>query len=247
MTLLVVVGQSNFIIQNAFKGLFWFLFPCSLIICNDIMAYMCGIVAGRKFIDRPLTKLSPNKTWEGFVGALFCTLVWSFVFSRWLAQFSWFICPRELTSNMFAPGISQCIPEQIFLPREYQLPVEAIAFLHRIGFNWTSVTLLPVQLHALAFALFASLIAPFGGFFASGIKRAYQKKDFDSLFPGHGGVTDRMDCQLIMGLFTYVYHTAFISTSSIVDAASIIFAISQLPSSEQQTIWKHFNRTQLYK
>ncbi|EOD20398.1 phosphatidate cytidylyltransferase [Emiliania huxleyi CCMP1516] len=38
---------------------------------------------------------------------------------------------------------------------------------------------------------FASLVAPFGGFFASGIKRAYKIKDFSAIIPGHGGVFDR--------------------------------------------------------
>jgi CDP-diglyceride synthetase len=49
----------------------------------------------------------------------------------------------------------------------------------------------PVQFHMIALALFASLIAPFGGFMASGIKRAYNIKDFGTLIPGHGGFTDR--------------------------------------------------------
>lgn len=60
----------------------------------------------------------------------------------------------------------------------------------------------------LILALFASTIGPFGGFFASGLKRSIKIKDFANLIPGHGGVSDRMDCQLIMGSFTYFYlHT----------------------------------------
>lgn len=35
---------------------------------------------------------------------------------------------------------------------------------------------MPVQTHAMAFGLFASLVAPFGGFFASGFKRAFNIK-----------------------------------------------------------------------
>lgn len=35
---------------------------------------------------------------------------------------------------------------------------------------------MPVQWHALCFGLFASIIAPFGGFFASGFKRAFNIK-----------------------------------------------------------------------
>jgi hypothetical protein len=49
----------------------------------------------------------------------------------------------------------------------------------------------PIQMHALWLGMFASLVAPFGGFLASAIKRAYGIKDFDSLIPGHGGVMDR--------------------------------------------------------
>ena len=46
-------------------------------------------------------------------------------------------------------------------------------------------------------ATFASLVAPFGGFFASGFKRAFDIKDFGDSIPGHGGMTDRMDCQCV--------------------------------------------------
>jgi phosphatidate cytidylyltransferase len=46
--------------------------------------------------------------------------------------------------------------------------------------------------------LFASFLAPLGGLFASGFKRAIKIKDFANLIPGHGGLTDRMDCQILM-------------------------------------------------
>jgi hypothetical protein len=34
--------------------------------------------------------------------------------------------------------------------------------------------------------------------------------DFDSLIPGHGGFTDRMDCQFIMGMATWIAYTSFV-------------------------------------
>lgn len=40
---------------------------------------------------------------------------------------------------------------------------------------------LPFMVHAVSFAVFASLIAPFGGFFASGFKRAFEIKVFHSV------------------------------------------------------------------
>jgi phosphatidate cytidylyltransferase len=93
---------------------------------------------------------------------------------------------------------------------------------HFESFNVTFATLFtfkiyPIQIHALIMATFASLIAPFGGFFASGFKRANKMKDFAASIPGHGGVTDRMDCQLIMGLFSYLYIESFLKKEPIVD------------------------------
>ena len=68
-----------------------------------------------------------------------------------------------------------------------------------------------LQIHAMILGCFAGFIAPFGGFFASGFKRAFKIKDFGDSIPGHGGVTDRMDCQLLMGMFTCVWQNAFFS------------------------------------
>lgn len=45
-----------------------------------------------------------------------------------------------------------------------------------LQFPWKEAPILPVQWHALALGLFASIIAPFGGFFASGFKRAFKFK-----------------------------------------------------------------------
>ncbi len=73
----------------------------------------------------------------------------------------------------------------------------------------------PIQIHALWLALFASIVAPFGGFLASAIKRAYGIKDFDSLIPGHGGFTDRFDCQFLMALCTWVHYNSFCRMTTI--------------------------------
>ena len=39
-----------------------------------------------------------------------------------------------------------------------------------------TITIYPVMIHALFMSVFASVIGPFGGFFASGFKRAFKIK-----------------------------------------------------------------------
>ena len=132
-------------------------------------------------------------------------------------------------------GRLTCEPASYFQWQQYALPVPLAGAAQTVGLAWTHMWARPVQWHALAFALFASLVAPFGGFFASGIKRAYGIKDFESLLPGHGGVTDRMDCQLITGLFSYVYSTTFVFPS-VPSVEQLLHRISMLSADEQRRI-----------
>lgn len=199
--ILLVVVQCKFFASYTLKGLFWFFFPMATVVMNDVSAYFCGITMGRKYIKSVFLKLSPNKTWEGFLGAGVLTLIFSFFFPVLLSKFRWLTCPAEVMSIFpFPPAMQECQVNPIFLPRDYVMPL----------FGGFTVNLLPIQLHGLAYGIFASVIAPFGGFFASAIKRAYDLKDFDNFFPGHGGMMDRMDCQLFMMAFTSFHYQYFI-------------------------------------
>ncbi|GAB4846092.1 phosphatidate cytidylyltransferase [Ancistrocladus abbreviatus] len=223
MILIVVFTQSSFIAANIFEGIFWFLLPATLIAVNDVAAYIFGFFFGRT----PLIKLSPKKTWEGFIGASVTTMVSAFVLANILGHFQWMTCPRKDLST----GWLQCDPGPLFKPEYYTLPAW---FPHWLPHE---IAILPVQWHALCLGLFASIIAPFGGFFASGFKRALKIKDFGYSIPGHGGFTDRMDCQMVMGVFAYIYHQSFVVACDLSVEMVLDQILSNLSFEEQQSLY----------
>ena len=144
------------------------------VILNDIFAYIFGFFLGKT----PLIKLSPKKTWEGFIGGALVTLVWAFIASDYLTDYEFLACQQKKIS-VIPFDYPTCEIDAI-----YQSTIEvAIPF-------WKTVFIAPVQIHAFMIALFACTLAPFGGFFASGFKRAFKIKDFGNSIPGHGGITD---------------------------------------------------------
>ncbi|CAO3664050.1 unnamed protein product [Umbelopsis vinacea] len=230
MALLLVVVQSHFIVNNILEGMIWFVLPTSLVICNDIFAYICGFFWGRT----QLIQLSPKKTVEGFVGAWICTLVFGFLWTTLLMQFDYMVCPvKDL--GVTAWSSVTCEPKNpVFTTVPWQLPpmwITAAKLLTRQDIQ--EVWIAPVQLHALVMACFASLIAPFGGFFASGVKRAFNIKDFGDSIPGHGGMTDRMDCQFLMGVFSSIYYQSFIKTYNMSVGTVLATTINSLTMNEQ--------------
>lgn len=224
MILIVVFTQSSFTVANIFEGIFWFLLPASLIVINDIGAYFFGFFFGRT----PLIKLSPKKTWEGFIGASFTTIISAFLLANILGRFPWLTCPRKDLST----GWLQCDPGPLFKPEHYKLPGWIPQW-----FPWKEASVLPVQWHALCLGLFASVIAPFGGFFASGFKRAFKIKDFGDSIPGHGGITDRMDCQMVMAVFAYIYHQSFVAAQSISVETILDQILMNLTLEEQHALY----------
>lgn len=90
-------------------------------------------------------------------------------------------------------------------------------------------------------SIFASLIAPFGGFFASGFKRAFNIKDFGHSIPGHGGLTDRFDCQFLMGMFAYFYYTSLIRVSHVTVASVMQTITTSLSATEQLDVLRQLS------
>jgi phosphatidate cytidylyltransferase len=279
------VGQMKYIMHNIFNGLFWFTFPFLLVVVNDIMAYVSGMTCGRKFIQRPFIRFSPNKTWEGFIGGGIVTMVAAWYLSRALAQYSWMTCPTN-EFRWLPPPSMECENHHVFLEAQSVFPTQIFelfpshlvkmipgiveicsrhiqqddddyddlmqqqqtavgveqvlercisgetthAFHH---FELVLKNVYPIQIHALWLAFFASVVAPFGGFLASAIKRAYGIKDFDSFIPGHGGVTDRLDCQFLMALCTWVHYNTFVKLATI-SVPKLVYMYNLLSEAEKK-------------
>ncbi|KAB8337281.1 hypothetical protein FH972_021582 [Carpinus fangiana] len=230
MALYLIVVQAHFIMNNVFEGMIWFFLPVALVITNDIWAYICGMTFGRT----PLIKLSPKKTLEGFLGAWIFTVLFGFLFVNLMARNKYFICPvNDLGATVFT-GL-ECTVNPVFLPRTWSLPLT-------VPYVPSTFEIAPIQFHVLVIATFASLIAPFGGFFASGLKRTFKIKDFGDSIPGHGGMTDRMDCQFIMGFFAFMYYQSFIAVYKTTVGGVIEQAITGLSPEEQIEVVKGLSK-----
>ncbi|XP_038062297.1 phosphatidate cytidylyltransferase, photoreceptor-specific-like [Patiria miniata] len=239
IALLIVVTQSNLIVQSMFEGIIWFLLSTTSVICNDIMAYMFGFFFGRT----SLIKLSPKKTWEGFIGACFSTVIFIVIVASFLKRYNFFACPPEFDEEK-GEFVMECEPSVTFYPKEYNVPIFMQSSLALVGIQWQTFTTLPLYIHAAVIGLFASLVSPFGGFFASGFKRAFKIKDFGDVIPGHGGIMDRFDCQFLMASFLYVYLQTFLKSSY---PQKLVQQIFQLSAEDQLMVYKqlteHLNKT----
>ena len=222
---------SSMIISNIFNGMIWFLLPVSCVVVNDITAYFWGRRFGRKiFGDIPLSPLSPKKSWEGFIGAFFSTIIWCYFFSNFLSNFEWLLCPVEkLTIMPFRFQSLHCDVSELLKINEFSFNLLGKTF----KFGLTNL-----QFHSIFIGLFASSIAPMGGLFASGFKRSIKIKDFADTIPGHGGVTDRMDCEMLNGAFVYIYLSQFVFYDETKIMNGIIKKILKLNHDDQIAIFE---------
>merc|ERR1719376_609488 len=93
MTVLLTVVPVHMINQTLFSGgMIYYVNAMIIITINDICAYYVGFFCGK----RPLIKLSPKKTLEGYVGGGLLTLVIRTLFSLFTLQFAFLQCPAEV-------------------------------------------------------------------------------------------------------------------------------------------------------
>ena len=78
------------------------------------------------------------------------------------------ICPQEKLTMVPFSFVNQCELPHIYLYRDMYIP--------GLSYFFGTFHINEFKVHMGVLAVFASIIAPFGGFFASGVKRAYKIK-----------------------------------------------------------------------
>ncbi len=71
--------------------------------------------------------------------------------------------------------------------------------------NAATLAKLPSWWEYILLGLFGGFVGQIGDLFASLVKRHSGIKDFSNLFPGHGGMLDRLDSVLFMAVLMYCY------------------------------------------
>jgi len=133
------------LIRNQTDGRAWVLFLIITVWAGDIIALFSGTLFGK---HKLYPKISPNKTYEGLLGAIVGSVVIGLLYA-----------------SLFLPYLNK-----------------GVCILVTIGMG---------------------ILGQLGDFTESMIKRSAQVKDSGSLFPGHGGVLDRIDSFLFSTPFLF--------------------------------------------
>ncbi len=84
--------------------------------------------------------------------------------------------------------------------------VFAVLIMLLLGIGMEHGQLIQINYSRLAvYSLSASIVGQFGDLCMSSVKRVCGIKDFGNIFPGHGGMLDRFDSQLMVVPFTVLY------------------------------------------
>ena len=66
---------------------------------------------------------------------------------------------------------------------------------------------MPPLWHFAVIGLVGGIVGQIGDLFASLVKRHCGVKDYGTIFPGHGGMMDRLDSVLFVALLVYMYQS----------------------------------------
>jgi phosphatidate cytidylyltransferase len=166
------------------SGWFFILLLFAIVWSGDIFAYYVGKNFGR---NKLAPRISPGKSWEGAIASV----VGASVIAIFFVQFS-----TDIQASLASYGV-----------------VPAPTASGESGSGIPTLGPAPIWI-TLLIAITLNTAAQVGDLAESMIKRAAGVKDSGTLFPGHGGVLDRIDALLFAApvaaiLFTSLQHYFF--------------------------------------
>ena len=133
-------------------------------------------------------------------------LVWYIVFSAWATDIVAYLIGKRFGKTKFSKvspnkSVEGCIAGIIGAVVANLVFTIAMNKCFDLELSYMIVAIVSVVL---------SIIGQIGDFSASCIKRYFDVKDFSELFPGHGGMIDRIDSVIFIAPFAYLLFTMFL-------------------------------------
>ena len=177
----VIISDMKISFENISYTLIGIIYICGFTVFLPILAGIKGYISGK-------------------------LLIWLVIISAWGTDMCAFIIGRKFGKTKFSKvspnkTIEGCIAGAI---GSVLLNIIYVYFLNKFGhFGLSYITIGVISL------LF-SIIGQVGDFSASVIKRYFNVKDFSELFPGHGGMIDRIDSVIFIAPFAYFLLTTLL-------------------------------------
>ena len=129
--------------------------------------------------------------------------VWYVLFSAWMTDISAYVVGKNFGKHKFSKvspnkTIEGCIGGA--------LGAVLSGIIFTICINKFAGTYVPYTFSAIVLFVL-SIVGQLGDFSASVIKRHFEVKDYSNLFPGHGGMLDRIDSIIFIAPFAYIIFT----------------------------------------
>ncbi len=133
-------------------------------------------------------------------------LIWYIILSAWGTDILAFLVGQKFGKTKFSKvspnkSVEGCIAGVLGSIIVNMIFTLFINYFFKLEISYVFIGVISVVL---------SIIGQIGDFAASSIKRYFEVKDFSELFPGHGGMIDRIDSVIFIAPFAYFLLTMFL-------------------------------------
>lgn len=168
------LGSCFFLFTRGWLSLFWLML---IVAGSDSFSYFGGILFGK---HKMAPKISPKKTWEGFVIGQLLTIGVAILA---LYGFSFINHDPDVLKQIMGIQFQQMQNNEIINQFNHDNPKW-----------WILMTFITIIL---------SVLSVLGDLMYSWFKRKYRIKDYGTLIPGHGGIVDRIDSHSVVISFYF--------------------------------------------